>query len=297
MPLNHGCEYRERIPAEAEGRDIVAYLAGRYEHSTAVAWQARLAAGELRLDGAPAAAGVRLRRGQALVWQRPPWEEPQVPLAFGVLYRDAHLLAVAKPSGLPTLPNGGFLEHTLLHLLRSRGTGASPLHRLGRATSGLVLCARSRPARSVMAAAWRAGSVHKSYLALVRGRPERERFDVALPIGLVVHTRLAQVHGVCAHGKPALTHVRVLATRGANSLIEAHIPTGRPHQIRIHLAAAGHPLVGDPLYAEGGRPDPARASLPGDGGYRLHAHRLSFRHPVSNEEVKLECLPPPELRP
>src|SRR5512139_1613185 len=115
-----------------------------------------------------------LRPGQSLVWRRPPWEEPAAPLSFAILHRDAHLLAVAKPRGLPSVPNGGFLEHTLLHRVRLHFPGAVPLHRLGRGTSGLVLFALTNQARREGAAAWREGRVSKEYLALVAGRPVRE---------------------------------------------------------------------------------------------------------------------------
>lgn len=294
--MNRGCEYREQIGAAAHGHPVVAYLVSRYKHSDDPTWRARLAAGEVTLDGAAARPDALLRRGQTLSWRRPPWEEPPVPLGFAILYRDAHLLAVAKPRGLPTLPNGGFLEHTLLHLLRVHAGDATPLHRLGRGTSGLVLCGRTAFARRTLAAAWRATEVCKSYLALVRGRPRQARFDIDVPIGPVGHARLGQVHAACRTGKPALTHVRVLAERGADTLIEASIPTGRPHQIRIHLAAAGHPLVGDPLYAAGGLPATEWAALPGDGGYLLHAHRMRVRDPASGAELALECAPPPALR-
>jgi len=96
-------------------------------------------------------------------------------------------------------------------------------------------------------------------------------------------------------GKPALSHVRVLARGRDRSVVEVHIPTGRPHQIRIHLAVAGHPLVGDPLYGSGGALV-AEPGLPGDGGYRLHAHRLALDHPGTGRRLELECAPPEELR-
>jgi len=137
--------------------------------------------------------------------------------------------------------------------------------------------------------------VVKRYRALVSGRPSREAFDVDTPIGLVDHPRLGRVYAAVREGKPSLTHVRVLEARDGQTLIEATIPTGRPHQIRIHLAAAGHPLVGDLLYVSGGLPAPDPV-LPGEMGYHLHAHRLLLDHPVTGERLVLECALPPALQ-
>ena len=292
--MNEGYDYRERVQPQA-GETVLAYLARRYPHSTAETWAERIAAGEVTLDGSLATAAVRVSPGQTLVWRRPPWEEPAVPLAFAVLFRDAHLLAVAKPRGLPTMPAGGFLTHTLLHIVQARFAGATAMHRLGRGTSGLVLFARTGEARRAVAKAWRTGAVVKRYRALVSGRPSREAFDVDTPIGLVDHPRLGRVYAAVREGKPSLTHVRVLEARDGQTLIEATIPTGRPHQIRIHLAAAGHPLVGDPLYVSGGLPAPDPV-LPGEMGYHLHAHRLEIDHPVTGERLVLECALPPALQ-
>jgi len=273
----------------------VQHLALRYTHSSPEEWRARIAAGEVRLDGSTADPEDRLRPGQSLVWQRPPWTEPDVPLAFAVLHRDAEVLVVAKPRGLPTVPNGGFLTHTLLHLVRGLAPGAVTMHRLGRGTSGLVLFALSGPARSALARDFREGRIEKTYRALASGHPRDREFTVNVPIGRVPHPRLGHVHAAAAEGRPAVSHVRVLAHRGESSLVTVEIPTGRPHQIRIHLAAAGHPLVGDPLYGTAGLPlaDPA---LPGAGGYWLHAHRLRFTHPATGAPTTVECPPPPPLR-
>jgi 23S rRNA pseudouridine1911/1915/1917 synthase len=293
--MNDGYEYAEQIAAEAAGQTVVAHLARRYRHSSAAVWSERIAAGEVVLDAKTAVESAVLRAGQIRVWRRPPWEEPAVPLAFAVLFRDEHLLAVAKPRGLPTMPAGGFLTHTLLHVVQRTFPAATAMHRLGRGTSGVVLFARTDEARRALAAAWRAGSVVKRYRALVCGVPSRDAFDVDTPIGLVDHPRLGRVYAAVTAGKRSLTHVRVLGVREGQALVEATIPTGRPHQIRIHLAAAGHPLVGDPLYAAGGRPGP-RPALPGDSGYRLHAHRLELDHPVTGMRVEIECAPPRALR-
>ena len=300
MTLNAGYAYRSR--AERGGLSVLAYLAATFRHSAADVWAQRLAAGEVEVDGVRATGAEVLRPGQEVVWHRPPWQEPDAPLEFGVLFADASLLAVTKPSGLPTLPGGGFYEHTLLHRVRRRFPGASPLHRLGRGTSGLVLFAREGAAGAALSAAWREREVGKTYLALVAGRPTWDTLEITAPIGPVAHPRLGEVYAASPAGKPSHSVARVLerrpgATGTGETLLAVEIRTGRPHQIRIHTAWAGFPLVGDPLYAPGGGPLPELPGLPGDGGYLLHAWRLSFRHPESGECQHLEAPPPPELRP
>jgi 23S rRNA pseudouridine1911/1915/1917 synthase len=134
------------------------------------------------------------------------------------------------------------------------------------------------------------------YRALVDGKPRAERFTIDTPIGAIPFPRLGSVHAARPDGKPSRSRVRVLERRGSVTLVEVTIESGRPHQIRIHLAAAGFPLCGDPFYAPGGLPHGAGDALPGDTGYALHAARLRFRHPADGRTMVLECLPPAALR-
>lgn len=297
MTLNSGYRHRAQLGSEVRGLHLLEHLAVTHPRDSLETWRTRLAAGELDLDGVVLTEDVALRPGQWLAWSRPPWEEPEAPLATAVLYEDAALLAVAKPSGLPTLPGGGaFQEHTLLALVRRRWPEASPMHRLGRGTSGLVLFAPTAAAAAPLRAAFQAPEATKVYRALCQGHPQADAFDIDAPIGEVPHAPLGTVHAAAPDGRPAHSSVRVLARREGAALVEVAITTGRPHQIRIHLAFAGHPLVGDPLYGPGGLPLEGSLTVPGDPGYLLHAHRLTLRHPCTGEPLVLTCAPPPALR-
>ena len=292
MALNQGYAYVARVGPEGAGHGLASYLAARWPHTSREGWEGRIGAGLVLLDGVPAAAATPLRAGQTLTWQRPAWTEPEAPDRFAIVHRDPDLLVVAKPAGLPTLPGAGFLERTLLSLVQARDPEAVPLHRLGRFTSGLVLFARTPLARQRLSRGWSA--VEKHYRALAIGIPSRDAFVIDAPIGPVPHPLLGTVHGASAEGRPSRSEVTVLERRQGAFLCDVRILTGRPHQIRIHLAAAGHPLVGDPLYGPGGVPllDPG---LPGDPGYLLHAAELRLAHPRSGEPLLLSCTPPPSL--
>ncbi|HEV8375594.1 MAG TPA: pseudouridine synthase [Candidatus Polarisedimenticolia bacterium] len=295
--MNRGYEYRHRIEAGGAGMTVVSYLAWRYPHTPLAGWRGRALEGRVLLDGSPAEPEAPVRTGQTVIWVRPPWREPDAPLSFAVLFRDDHLLGVLKPAGLPTLPGGGFLDHTLLRVVRRAFPGATPAHRIGRGTTGLVLCTRSEEASVAVGSAWRRGEVRKFYRALVSGHPRRERFSVDTPIGRIPLPRGAfQAHAATPEGKRALSHVRVLEHRESNSLVEVEIVTGRPHQVRIHLAAAGHRLVGESFYGPGGQPLPDSAVGPGGGGFFLHSYRLLLKHPVDARHLDLEAPPPPVLR-
>jgi len=294
MPLNRGHEYCEQLGPRARGLALADYLSRRYPHTLDGEWRRRIDAGLVLLDGARAGAHELLRTGQVLTWRRPAWDEPSVPDDPGlvILHEDVDLVAADKPAGLPTLPGAGFLEQTLLARVRRRYPEASPVHRLGRWTSGIVLFARTRAAAAALATQLREGEVKKRYRALAVGAPARAAFTIGVPIGPVPHARLGTVHAATSGGRQAKTHVEVLERRDGAFLADVRIETGRPHQIRIHLAAAGHPLVGDPLYAAGGLPIPGSTAVPGDPGYHLHAAEVVFSHPGNGRTVTVLSTPP-----
>jgi len=307
--FNRGHAYRDRVAAGDAGQLLSAFYATRYPHSSAAVWQQRLAAGEISRNGRQLQADVALAAGDALIWHRPPWQEAAVPVLPGPLFDDGDLLVFDKPSGLPVLPAGGFLEHTLLAQLQARWPAARPVHRLGRFTSGLLVCARSRASRAALSAQLRESTAQqhrlqkssttvttlvspcrKAYRALLQppatGSPllalePGESLSLTTPIGRCAHGRLGTIWAAASAAPappaypaalPAFSVLRLLE-RGVRAwLVEVTIATGRPHQIRIHTAAAGAPLLGDPLYGPGGVA--LDQALPGDGGYHLHAHRL-----------------------
>lgn len=286
--MNQGCTYRTTIPPLADGRPLLDHLAEQFPHSTRECWRERVESGQLELDGRPAHIDSRLRRGQRLSWMRPPWREPPVPADLDLLFDDGDVLAVAKPAGLPTLPGAGYLEHTALARVRRFAPDAAPLHRLGRWTSGILLMAREATTRAELSRRW--GAVEKRYRALASGRPAQREFDVRQPIGPLRHRRLGSIHAASPGGRDAHSSVRLIEQRDGAFLCDVRITTGRPHQIRIHLAWAGHPLVGDPLYRRGGIADDD--ALPGEPGYLLHAHSLEFCHPTRPGRLRLHCPTP-----
>lgn len=258
--LNQGWLYRERVPRDFAGWSVLAYYAKRYRHSEASVWEARVVAGEVRVEGRVVSPTYALRAGESLCYARPPWEEPAVPLDIEVLYEDAEVLVVAKPSGLPVMPAGGFLQHTLWWQMRQRYPKDPPIpvHRLGRGTSGILLLARTAQARASLSQQLRQSTaghkgMRKSYRALVGESDLPAQFLVDAPIGKVEHPLLGQIYAAHPQGSYAYSEGQVLGRRAGETLVEMTIATGRPHQIRIHLAVMGFPLLGDPLYGVGGK--------------------------------------------
>lgn len=303
--VNEGYRYSNQIDADAAGESVLAFYTRRYRHSTEAQWRERIERGAVRLDGQPVASDARLCAGQLLTYARAPWVEPDTPTTFAVLYADEQIIAVDKPAGLPVLPGGQRLDRTLLALVRARFSGEvppSPVHRIGRGTSGIVLFARTTDALRALTTAFAERRVTRLYRALVHGIGLPPQREVDVPVGRVSYPPTGYLHAAAADGAPSRSVFRLLHEDRARSqsLLEVRIVTGRAQQIRIHAAAIGHPLVGDPLYVAGGGPAPllagARAPLPGDCGYHLHATRLAFRHPVSQAPMEIVSPPPPLLR-
>lgn len=305
--MNSGWTYRDKICAEEAGLTAISFYADRYRHSDEAEWRRRMERGEILRSGALLLPENLLRAGDELEWNRPPWEEPPIPTEIPVLYEDEAVLAVDKPSGLPVLPNGVYLENTLVNLLHDHlgvdGLPPAPAHRLGRGTSGLILLARTQHAREHLCAQFRrttsgdgGETLRKIYRAITADVPGLSgTVEVRQPIGLVPHARLGGVHAASPNGRPSCSICRVLARRDGRMLWEVEIVTGRPNQIRIHLASIGAPLLGDPFYGPEGLPLPGANALPGDVGYTLRSCYLRFVHPDTGKPVEINAPLTPEL--
>ena len=329
---NHGHAYRDRVSsADLVAGSVSGFYTSRYGHSSAQVWRQRLTAGEICRNGRQLRADAPLSAGDRLVWHRPPWQEAAVPVLPSPLFDDGDLVVFNKPRGLPVLPAGGFLEHTLLRqierqvaagALDGRGGMPRPVHRLGRFTSGLLLCARRAASRAWLSVLLRESTAadglgqsattvassqrhcRKTYRALLQapmpGSPlcdlaPGDSLEITTAIGRRSHPRLGALWCAAAgdpEALPASSRLTLLEPIAQSALVEVVIATGRPHQIRIHTAALGAPLLADPLFGPGGvaKGD----ALPGDGGYLLHAHR--FRLPLADGRwLSLEAPLPPEL--
>jgi 23S rRNA pseudouridine1911/1915/1917 synthase len=263
--------------------------------------QALLGAGDVLIDGRPAAKSRRLAAGEVVeLLGEPETDSPPVAdlsVALDVRFEDADLVVLSKSAGIVVHPGPGHAEGTLVHGLLARypeiaqvGDPARPgiVHRLDRDTSGLMMVARSARAYDRLVQALAERTVERRYLALVWGRLESRRGLIDAPIGRSARqpTRMTVRDG----GREARTNYEVVEELGppAVTLLECRLETGRTHQIRVHLAAIGHSVVGDGLY-RGYRP-----ALPLPRPF-LHAESLGLEHPVSGEPLRFEDPLPPEL--
>ncbi len=282
---------------------FVARLAGSSVHAA----RRFIRDGRVSLDGRSASDGKKgqhLSAGQSVAVELDGGDafvtpEPELPLA--VLYADAHLVAVDKPAGVPSHPLLAGERGTLANALVARfpecaGAGddrreAGLGHRLDNGTSGVILAARRHDVWLALRAALKAPSCEKSYLAEVVGRPGASRGSMREPIGRRGRrgSRVV-VGGQGRNPLPAATEWEVINLRADSTLLRVRLHAGRAHQVRAHLAALGHPLVGDQLY--GHAPERDVAERLGATSVRLHAESVRLRHPMSGESISIEAPPP-----
>ena len=257
--------------------------------------------GAVHLNGLPARkASAKVKVGDAIeVVLRPTLQAMAFvaqPMPLDVVYEDEHLMVLVKPAGLVVHPAAGNWSGTLLNGLLAHHPGAASLpragivHRLDKDTSGLMLVGKSRQAVEALVRAIANRDVKREYLAIAQGAwLRREPVVVNQPIGRDVRNRLrmAVVSAEGSSGKPSKTTIAPKAIEGDVSLVACQLHTGRTHQIRVHMAWLGHPLVGDVLY--GGKP---RLGMTRQA---LHAYRLRLNHPVSGAELSFVSAPPADF--
>ncbi len=285
---------RLTIPSHLVGEradKVVAELAGVSRQTARALFEQ-----PVTIDGVMVTATHKVPEG-VIEFAAPPPRAATVPedIPFQVVFADQHLLVIDKPAGLVVHPGAGRSTGTLaaglLHRFPELATvgeegRAGLVHRLDQGTSGLLLVARDNDVYQALRSELRRRSIHRGYLALVHGTPSLPTGTVDAPIARdPAHPTKKKV---MAGGRPSRTHYRVRETFGVASLLEVTLETGRTHQIRVHMAAIDHPVVGDRLYSR--RPPPVPVSR-----MFLHAFRLELDHPVSGERLEIESPLPPDL--
>lgn len=293
------------IDERAVGLRLDEYLAGKFPFFSRAAWQREIFSGVVLVNGSRARKPAqRLQMGDELRRLHPFDEEPEVDTNMPILWCDGELAALSKPAGLPMHEAGYYRRRTVAGVLPEvLGAGWTPVHRLDRETSGLLLCARQPSIRAKLTEMWTHKQVQKTYLGITNGVPKQDLWSVDLPIKSERYERTNRSE-ISDFGDPAITAFRVLSRGNAASLIEAKPLTGRTNQIRVHIAAVGHPLIGDKVYGA----DPSILelyrkegnsmrvqNLAGYPRHALHAWKLSLEHPISRREIHLECPLPEDL--
>lgn len=286
------------IPADCAGLRLdqaLARLLPEHSRSRLAAWVKQ---GKVSVDDTPADPKRKVWGGERIALEANPKEEDaaqeaeDIPLT--ILHEDAHILVVVKPAGLVVHPGNGNRQGTLLNALLHHAPQlagiprAGIVHRLDKDTSGLLVVAKTLEAQTDLVRQLQARTVKRHYLALAHGSVARDGV-VDAPIGRhpLQRTKMAVVGG----GRAARTHYRVLERFARATLLECALETGRTHQIRVHLASIGHPLVGDPVYG----PRRAPQALPAFARQALHAWRLALVHPATRAEMGWEAPLPVDL--
>lgn len=290
-----------------EGTRIDAHLARHYPFLSRAGWQKRLGDGMVRVGQATVHAAYKLREGDTISHFHPEANEPEVDFELFPYWYDRGILAVYKPSNLPMHEGGRYRAKTFCEQLKRQiGPGWAAVHRLDRDTSGLVLCARDPEIREELSAELRRRTLKKTYFAIAKGKAPAERWLEDRPLGVITETTWRDKRWVVGPGcgLPSETEFQVIDTSGAYTLLKIFPRTGRTHQIRIHAAASGLPLVGDTRYQEdesifleymerGYTPRIVKAI--GTDRLCLHAAGVSFMHPVSGERASVSIPMPSDM--
>lgn len=287
-----------RLTASEDGWRVDKYVAEYVPSLSRSRIQQLIEEGLLTINGEAVKVSQRVKRGDEVVLHLPPDGEESLvpqPMPLIVVYEDADLLVVDKPAGLVVHPAPGHRQGTLVNALLARypdlpvdeTSRPGIVHRLDKDTSGLIIVAKHEQARGELQRQFKAGAVDKVYLALVEGIVEPEQGIIEAPLGRDPRDRkrMAVVPG---RGRAAVTEYGVLEQVGDRTLLEVRPRTGRTHQVRVHLAFIGHPVVGDRVY--GHRKQPLRTER-----QFLHAHGLRFRLPSSGEPIELVSELPEDL--
>jgi len=292
------------VPEGLDGERLDAALARMFGLSRARAAEL-IGAGQVLVDGQPAAKSDRVLAGAPLTVTLPPPPvagpavRPEPVPGLVIVYEDDDIVVVDKPRGVAAHPTPGWTGPTVLGGLLAAGhavatSGAAErqgiVHRLDANTTGLMVVAKSEHAYSVLKQAFRDREVSKTYHALVQGHPDPLRGTIDAPIGR--HPSGDGRFAVVADGRPSVTHYDTIEAFRAASLVTVGLETGRTHQIRVHMAALRHPCCGDLLYGA----DPVLASRLGLTRQWLHAVRLSFEHPAAGRDITFESPYPDDLQ-
>jgi 23S rRNA pseudouridine1911/1915/1917 synthase len=291
------------VPDGLDGERLDAALARMFGLSRSRAAEL-IGAGQVLLDGQPAAKSDRVLAGSPLWVTLPPPEaepapKPEPVPGLVIVYEDDDIVVVDKPRGVAAHPTPGWTGPTVLGGLLAAGhtvatSGAAErqgiVHRLDANTTGLMVVAKSESAYSVLKQAFRDRAVSKTYHALVQGHPDPLRGTIDAPIGR--HPSGDGRFAVVADGRPSVTHYDTIEAFRAASLVGVGLETGRTHQIRVHMTALRHPCCGDLLYGA----DPVLAAHLGLTRQWLHAVALSFEHPADGRRVEFESQYPEDLQ-
>jgi 23S rRNA pseudouridine1911/1915/1917 synthase len=277
-----------KVPVPFNGLSVLEYLATRFAYLPEATWSQFIRDGRISCQGVLLDVTCPVARGDTIRCNLPDFDAPVVNLDYTIVYEDEWLLGINKPAGLRVHSGGKFVNANLIYHLRHVHEPPYPeanlVNRLDADTSGLVLLARDKTVLTQLMRQFADGSVDKRYLAVVAGRPTPADGTIDLPLGPVKEARVPRFGVDRAEGKAAVTHYKTVRELSRDfTLLELHPETGRTHQLRVHLAAIGHPIAGDALYTMNDddylsyRRNPQPQSIL--QRQALHSHQLRFFHP------------------